>query len=388
MGSPQAALAEVATRVAKSHDVTAFTSVRHDWPHLCPSVRRVRGLPPFGLVDYLRFVVAHAWPLDGRDSGRSRRFDIVHSTVLSTACSNGDDYFAGDVITSHFCQREAQRLQLEGGYYSPRSRQRTDGWPDRIVRLAYTTVAAIGERLMYSRPGLQAIIAVSEDLKRDLVRHYGCDPKRISVISNGVDTNRFHPGLRREAGSRVRQAHGIRPDQLVVSIVGGDWERKGLRATIEAIGKLPKGQFVLFVIGRGDVGKYARLSRQLGVDQSIRFVGYQPGPEHFLAASDALVCPTAYETFLIAALESLAVGTPALVTSAAPVHALVRDSVNGYLIRRDPVDIAKKLRLLAARSPRQIAAMEFNARASVDSRYTWDAVARRTVELYRQVASA
>ena len=100
------------------------------------------------------------------------------------------------------------------------------------------------------------------------------------------------------------------------------------------------------------------------------------------------MCPTAYETFLIAALESLAVGTPVLVTSAAPVHALVRDSVNGYLIRRDAVDIAKKLRLLAARSPRQIAAMEFNARASVDSRYTWDAVARRTVELYRQVASA
>ena len=241
---------------------------------------------------------------------------------------------------------------------------------------------------MYSRPGLQAIIAVSEELKRDLVSHYGCDPQRIFVIPNGVDTERFHPRLRDEVGSKTREAYGIRPDQFVVSIVGGDWERKGLRQAIEAIGELPAGHFVLFVIGRGDVRQFARLCRKLNVDQNIRFVGHQPSPEHFLAASDALVCPSAYETFLIAALESLAVGTPVLVTRAAPVHALVRDGVNGYLIERDAADVAHKLRLLAARSARETAEMRSNARASVGSRYTWDAVATRTLEIYGRVASA
>ena len=388
MGSPQAALAEVATRVAKSHEVTAFTSVRHDWQHLCPSIRRVQGLPPFGLADYLRFVLAHARPLQRRPSGSARHFDIVHSTILSTAFSSGEDYFAGNVVTSHFCQREDLRLQLNGSYCASGGRRHIGGWLDRLIRLAYTAVGAIGERLMYSRPSLQAIIAVSEELKRDLVSHYGCDPQCIKVISNGVDTNRFHPRLRDEVGAKMREAYGIRPDQFVACTVGGDWERKGLREAIEAIGKLPPGQFVLFVIGRGDVGKYASLSRNLNVDQYIRFVGHQARPERFLAASDALVCPSAYETFLIAALESLAVGTPVLVTRAAPVHALVRDGVNGYLLERDALDVADKLRLLAARSARRAAEMESNARASVGSRYTWDAVARRTMELYRQVASA
>lgn len=374
--------------MAKSHEVTAFTSVGHDWQHLSPSIRRVRGLSRFGLADYLRFVLAHARPLRRRPTGGARHFDIVHCTILSTAFSNGDDYFAGNVITSHFCQREALRLQLSGSYHRSGGRQYPRAWLDRLISLAYAAVGAIGERLMYSRPGLQAIIAVSEELKRDLVRHYGCDPKRIRVIPNGVDNCRFHPRLREEIGPKIRQANGISPDQLVLSIVGGDWHRKGLRETIEAIGKLPRGQFVLFVIGRGDIGKYASLAQSLNVDQYIRFVGHQPWPEHFLAASDALVCPTAYETFLIAALESLSVGTPVLLTRAAPVHALVRDGENGYLIKRDAEDVADKLRSLAARSARRAAEMEFDALASVGSRYTWDAVARQTLETYRQVASA
>lgn len=387
MGSPQAALAEVATRVAKSHDVTAFTSVGHDWQHLCPSVPRVTGLSSFGLVDYLRFVLKQASPLQRRPGGSTGHFDVVHSTILSTAFSNGEDYLAGNVVTSHFCQREALSRQLDGSYYASESRQRTRGWLDRLIRLAFTTIGAIGERLMYSRPSLQAIIAVSEELKGDLVSHYGCDPRRISVIPNGVDTVRFHPRLRAEVGRKIRDAYGIRPDQFVASIVGGDWERKGLREAIEAIGKLPPGQFVLFVIGRDDVGKYARLSRDLNVEPYIRFVGHQSKPEHFLAASDALVCPTAYETFLIAALESLAVGTPVLVTRAAPVHTLVREGVNGNLIERDSQDVANKIRLLAARSTRRKAEMESRARASVGTRYTWEAVAKQTLEIYGQFAS-
>ena len=340
------------------------------------------------MIDYLRFVLAHAWPLRRRPGGSANHFDVVHSTILSTAFSNGEDYFAGNVITSHFCQREALRLQLTDSYRASRGRQHIGDWLDRLIRLAYSTVGAIGERLMYSRPDLQAIIAVSEELKRDLVSHYSCDPNRISVISNGVDTDRFHPRLRDNEGAKIRQAYRIRPDQFVASIVGGDWERKGLREAIEAIGKLPKGQFVLFVIGRGDVRKYASLGRTMNVQSYIHFVGHQPEPEKFLAASDALVCPTAYETFLITALEALAVGTPVLVTRAAPVHALVRDGVNGYVIERDAVDVAHKLKLLAAQRPRHTAEMKSRARASVGSRYTWDAVARQTLEVYRQVASA
>ena len=295
---------------------------------------------------------------------------------------------SGNVVTSHFCQRESLRLQLSGNYRESGDRQNVRAWLDRLISLAYAAIGAIGERLMYSRPGLQAIIAVSEELKRDLVRHYGCDPKRIRVIPNGVDNGRFHPRLREEIGPKIRQAYGIRSDQSVASIVGGDWQRKGLRESIEAIGRLPRGQFVLFVIGRGDIGKYASLARNLNVNQYIRFVGHQTRPEQFLAASDALVCPTAYETFLIAALESLSVGTPVLVTRAAPVHTLVRDGENGYLIERDAADVADKLRFLAARSTRLATQMESNARASVDSRYTWDEVTRQTLETYRQVASA
>ena len=59
------------------------------------------------------------------------------------------------------------------------------------------------------------IIAISRMIKDDMVRSYGIDGQRIELVYNGVDTNRFNPGLRERLRGPFRQALGFGTEEVV-----------------------------------------------------------------------------------------------------------------------------------------------------------------------------
>ena len=152
-----------------------------------------------------------------------------------------------------------------------------------------------------------------------LAAELGADERKLEVIGNGVDTDRFRPLDRAEQRARL----GIPPDAPVLVSVGGLVERKGFHRVIEQLPRLIRrypGLIFLIIGGSNPEGDYRpKLDAQiaeLGIEEHVRFLGqiapdYLAGP---LSAADVFTLATSNEGWANVFLEAMACGLPVVTT--------------------------------------------------------------------------
>ena len=166
------------------------------------------------------------------------------------------------------------------------------------------------------RRGMHAadcIISVSQHTKNVIVEHYGIEPDRIMVVHNGIDCADHRKALP-PALSHIR-ANG----KKVVLFVGRITIQKGPDNFIKVAKRvLEHDPNVLFVVsGSGDMEhQIIRLAADMGLGDKVVFAGFVRGDDllQLYRAADLYVMPSVSEPFGLTALESLANGTPILVS--------------------------------------------------------------------------
>jgi glycosyltransferase involved in cell wall biosynthesis len=168
----------------------------------------------------------------------------------------------------------------------------------------------------------RTIIANSERTRRDLTEKLGIDDSLIRTVYYGIDAERFSPPSD-ERRRRLRGELGM-PDRPQVAFVGalGD-RRKGFDTLFTAWSSLcrdPAWECDLLVVGRGaELPLWQKRTRDEGISQRVRFLGFRSDVPDVLAACDALVAPTRYEAYGLGVQEALCTGLPALVSASAGV---------------------------------------------------------------------
>jgi glycosyltransferase involved in cell wall biosynthesis len=203
----------------------------------------------------------------------------------------------------------------------------------------------VGERACFYRNRRATFVCVSEGGADEIREHYPEFAKRVMAIHSGVDTEVFSPGARLEDARALRAQLELEDGRPVAAFVGSDWERKGLRPLIEALGLAEA--WTLLVAGSGDQLQYQRLAEALGVASRVRWLGVTPDVQLVYAVADAFVLPSSYETFSLVTFEAAASGLAILATDVGGVRELIRDGETGLLITRDPRVIARGLERLA-----------------------------------------
>lgn len=231
------------------------------------------------------------------------------------------------------------------------------------------------------------VLAVTEVWREILASDYGV---RAGVVPNGVDVDRFRNGSRtRAAELRAQVAPGGRP---LVLAVGGLEPRKGSEHLVRALARVEGPRPVLAVLGGHSFQDYRAYrdavladlpSLGLTLGEDVVLVGTVPDDDMsaWYAAADLLAFPSVKEGFGLAVLEAMSAGTP-VVTSDLPVF-------REYLVPgRDallvPVgDVAGLTTALqAGLNDQALRARLVEAGRRVTDRFTWQASARRHLEVY------
>jgi UDP-glucose:(heptosyl)LPS alpha-1,3-glucosyltransferase len=214
-------------------------------------------------------------------------------------------------------------------------------WPDdagrnfRAARLRAAAAPAVRpqiavarwvERIQFRSPHVRAI-AVTEEVRRDLVDVHRVAPERIDVIPPRVEFDLFAVANRGD----VRGDLGLSPDTAVLLFVGHDFARKGLAFAIEALSGLPENVH-LVVVGGGPRGQAETQAHKAGVRARVHFVGRTEHPEDYFAAADVLVLPTLQDPWGITLIEAMAAGVPVVTTAAAGASATVRAARAGVVL--------------------------------------------------------
>ena len=185
----------------------------------------------------------------------------------------------------------------------------------------------------YRAKRLRAIIAISDMVKRDMMRWYQISEERIHVVYNGVDIERFHPRNRRYR-EEIRRRHGI-GDEFVILFVSNNFRMKGLGFLIKALAEIKKKQsppFKLLVLGRDRQSSYVSLARETGVSAEVIFAGSTNEPEKYYGASDLLVHPTFYDACSLTVLEALASGLPVITTVSNGASGVLCHGEEGWVV--------------------------------------------------------
>jgi glycosyltransferase involved in cell wall biosynthesis len=254
-------------------------------------------------------------------------------------------------------------------------------------------VGSLGLLERYERLNLRAaarIFVVSEVERRNLLRA-GVEDERIVVNPNGVDTERFQPGI---GGERVRARLGIKEDETLVGFVGtfGPWH--GVVALAEAIKLMPKSARVRFLlVGSGVLrGEVERILLEAGAEHRVILTGaieHHRVPQ-FLDACDVLASPhvpledgSEFFGSPTKLFEYMAMGKGIVASRLGQIGEVLRDEETALLVAPGDVHELSEAILRLVNSPALRERLGIAARCEAIARHTWTHNAGRVLDAYR-----
>ncbi|WP_250506807.1 glycogen synthase [Bowdeniella massiliensis] len=262
------------------------------------------------------------------------------------------------------------------------------------------------ERTAYE--GAAGVIAVSGGMREDILRAYpAVDPDIVHVVHNGIDLAAWQPPSDLEHRAQVLERYGIDDSRRAVVFVGRITRQKGLPYLLRAVRELDDDVQVILCAGAPDtkeimaevVGLVEELKQTR--DGVIWIEDMLPREDLIavLSAGTVFTCPSIYEPLGIVNLEAMAVGLPVVGSATGGIPEVIDDGVTGVLIPIEQVqdgtgtpldpdtfvaDIAERLNQVLS-DPARAAQMGQAARRRVEEHFSWEAIAERTLEVYRRV---
>jgi len=249
----------------------------------------------------------------------------------------------------------------------------TTGGPSRLLEWTRGLLEPVVNRL-------DARIAVSQTAREFAARYF---PGEYHVIPNGVDIERFHPGV--APIERWRD-----PDHENLLFVGRLDPRKGVQLLLDCMPEVverTRGRARLLVVG----DSYLRLKYEASIPSSMRrhiqFFGHVPSDElpRWYATGDVFVSPaTGNESFGIVLLEAMAAGRAIVASDIPGYRSVVTPDVNGVMF--PPGDRAALARTLSrlVNDPERRVLLGARGRARA-LEFAWPRVADRLEAVYREV---
>lgn len=318
----------------------------------------------------------------------------IHSDIIH--CHTWYTHFAGIlakllyniplVITSHSLEplRTWKREQLQGGY-------------DFSLWIEKTALEMA-----------DAIISVSQSMKKDILEHFSVKNEKIHVIYNGIDLNEY----KKVNNPEILKKFKINPDKEFILFVGRITRQKGITHLLKAINRLEKDYQVVLCASSPDTPEIeAEFKLELENTRNLRkkihpnnahgeadiiWINEMISNEEKIALyshSSLFCCPSIYEPFGIINLEAMACETPVIASAVGGIIEIIDHKFTGELI---PINVDKN-NIQAISNPENFEQniadkinnlmndketrkkYAINGRQKVVDKFSWEAIAKQTL---------
>ena len=252
-------------------------------------------------------------------------------------------------------------------------------------------------------PMADAVIAVSNETKRDIERLFGVDPARVHVIHNGIDLEEYRKVDSTEALAR----YGIDLNEPYLLFVGRITRQKGIIHLMRAIQFMDRRFQIVLCAAAPDTPEIAeemknaveRLKTQrsdiIWIDEMVD----QKTATELYSHAAVFCCPSIYEPFGIINLEAMACETAVVASAVGGIKEVVVNGETGFLVPLEqmkespfePLNPEKFERDLAARINQLMADPKLRekfgkaGRKRAQEKFSWSAIAQRTKTLYESL---
>jgi UDP-glucose:(heptosyl)LPS alpha-1,3-glucosyltransferase len=342
------------------HEIHIFANQWTPSNHPNIKIHSVRAIKRSSFLRVLSF----AW--FSLQSISSESFDIVqsHERIWSQ-----DIYRAGDGCHREWLERRACYLPFFKRFFF-----RLSFFHQLILRL---------EKRIFENGECTNIIAISEMVKRDILKHYRLPEGKVKVVYNGVRLDRFNPNNKKIFRGEIRQQLRISDKEVMILFVGSGFERKGLEYLIKSVQYMKQKNWRLVLVGKGKWEKYLSFTSKENLGK-ITHLEPIDKIEKLYAAADFFILPSIYEPFGNANLEALASGLPVITSRFCGVAEIITHKKEGIILEEpsDSNSMAKAIDYLMDPKTRRI--MSHSARILAE-KFTEERNASSMLKIYQDL---
>ncbi len=222
-------------------------------------------------------------------------------------------------------------------------------------------------------------------IEANAAKSFDLDIKTSFVLPNGIDSKEIEQYINKKGASKP-QAHDI---PVILYLGRINW-KKGLDRLIKSMALVKKAKLV--IAGNDEEGyteKLKKLIDQFRLNDRIEFTGPRYGLEKYSLFMDAdvFVLPSYSENFGNAALESMALGCPVIVTSEVGLASKIEQTKSGIIVSGEPESIAEGINRLL---DEQVTANEMgdNGRKTARNEFSWQFIAKQMHQRYQRIVAS
>lgn len=251
--------------------------------------------------------------------------------------------------------------------------------------LLKTRIKALLERLTY-RSGHRFIV-LSDAFRTVLCTRYGISDDRVHVVPGGIDADRFSLDA---SPSTARERLGWPTNRPIILSVRRLARRMGLSNLITAMERVVQAHpdALLLIAGKGPLREeLAAMIEAKNLEQHVRLLGFVPEadlPFAYRAATLSIVPTVEHEGFGLITIESLAAGTPVLVTPVGGLPETVRNLSRNLILPDAETETVGTALVSALDGSLSLPGPE-QCRHYARSRFDWPVIASKVRDVYVDV---
>jgi glycogen synthase len=334
-----------------------------------------------------------------QDSRHKKLFDALYRNLVMAGSVKEADLVHGHTWYTHFAGCLLKELLDIPLVLTVHSLEPHRPWKEEQLANAYAVSTWLEKTALLNADG---VIAVSHSMKEDVQQLYGISPAKIRVIHNGIDLDHYKPTFDRE----IISSYGIDPDKPFVLFVGRITRQKGIIHLVNGLPHVNRDIQVVLCAGEPDTEDIGMEMKQrveevkaTSKNHIIWISEFLPEDHIVVLNSHAslFVCPSVYEPFGIINLEAMACNTPVVASAVGGIPEVVVHNETGLLVDFESEDnfepkrpeqfsrdLAAAINQLLA-SPEKLKGMGIESRRRVEQHFSWENIARQTLEYYREV---
>jgi len=245
----------------------------------------------------------------------------------------------------------------------------------------------IANYLCYAQ--IDRFLPVANAVGQDLIKsNWHIPASKVTVLENSVDYDKFSKMDVTE--KKVRRLLNIPQDAFVFGAVGRLTPTKGIPYLVDAFAQVKRqfAQAYLLLVGQGpNEQEYRELVKQLDIQDSVCFAGFQQEMEKVYRAMDVFVISSVAEGMPRVLLEAMASGVPCIGTKVGGIPEVIDDSTGMLVEAKDRDALAVAMENIVQKSAGEIHELRTSAQERVRTKYSHAIVSERLKNIYLDVLS-
>lgn len=226
------------------------------------------------------------------------------------------------------------------------------------------------------------VIAVGEQVKKNLIEYFQLPVSRVTVIHNAVKA--FDSKIQPIVELEVARKEGY----TLIGNIGRLSEQKGMEYFIQAaekvLKKYPKVKF--YIVGEGeDAIKLKNIAKQMLLEDSIRFLGYRLDIQNIMSQLDFIVLSSLWEGLPLTPIEAFSVSKTVIATSVDGTPEIVKDKYNGLLVESKNIQQLSDSILWLCQEKEFRKKLEMKASESYKSEFSFEKLAEKYIKFYQKL---